>query len=407
LNPQEAEQARVVVVGGGVSGCACAARLAAGGVQVTVVSSALDVVGLPGYGPEVWAGPGGLAEIMETLDHLPDGLRWAWLNASGFPESGEPVLLMDRRAVSIESKRALEAMTGLGFRQGLVTEVRLRDRGCAAAGTTNATDAVALARAGSSSESGPVVEVETAFGEIFLADAVVLCPGLALRGQVEVGDEVLPGGRYGEVPANELLSALEALGVAFVETTVEVAPRYASGAPVVTAALGNSHLGVENGSTLVMRRLVPASVMVPGPSGEDHLWPDEFPPAPHWTEGLRPNIAVLSTSPDHGVVVAPDGAATAEYYVELQDVAGMPKSSPSGALSGTQDLSEGITRLGHRVRALVAVGIDTRGRAPEGLEWLRIAGRSAGAESYLESLKSGVRVADSLLQSLRGFGEPE
>ena len=81
LRPHETDRTRVVVVGGGVSGCACAARLAATGVQVTVVSSALDVVGLPGYGPEVWAGSGGLSEIVATLDLLPDGLRWAWLNA--------------------------------------------------------------------------------------------------------------------------------------------------------------------------------------------------------------------------------------------------------------------------------------------------------------------------------------
>jgi hypothetical protein len=392
LNLQGAEKRRVVVVGGGISGCACAARLAASGVQVTVVSSALDVVGLPGHGPEVWAGPGGLSEITETLDLLPDGLRWAWLNAAGFLESGEPVLVVDRRAVSIESKRALETMPGLGFRQGLVTDVRLRDRGREAALSDSApnpdTDALAVHRAGSGVETETEVEVETAFGEVFLADAVVLAPGLALRGRVEVGDEILPGGRYGEVPADELCAAMEAFGVVFEEITVAVAPRYAREAPLVEAAFEGSRLNGEGESTLVTRRLLPARELIPGSASANHTWPGEFPPAPHWTESLRPKAAVLST-PSDLVVVAPDGAATAEYYVELQ-----------GAVT------EGITRLGHVVRALVAVGVDAEGRLPGGPGCIRVAGRSAGAKSYLESLTSGVRVADSLVRSLRGAGEP-
>ena len=407
LNPQEAGQARVVVVGGGVSGCACAARLAAGGVQVTVVSSALDVVGLPGYDSEVWAGPGGLTEITDTLDLLPDGLRWAWLNAASFPESGEPVLLVDRRAVSIESKRALEAIPGLGFRQGLVTDVRVRNRAREAGAPDPVTDAVAAARAGSGVQTETGVEVETAFGEVFRADAVVLAPGLALRGRIEVGDEILPGGRYGEVPADQLHSALEALGITFEEATVDVAPRYSGGAPLVEAAFESSHIGGENASTLVTRRLLPARALVPGPSSEDHVWPEGFPPAPHRTESLRPQDAVLSTSSEHAVVVTPDGSATAEYYVQLRNATLKPGKTGPDALLGALDWSGGITRLGHRVHALVAVGIDPTGRVPEGMEQIRIVGRSAGAESYLGSLRSGVRAADSLLRSLRRAGEPE
>ena len=58
-----------------------------------------------------------------------------------------------------------------------------------------------------------------------MGDAVVLAPGLALGGQVTVGEDRLPGGRYGEVPANELGSALQELGLEFEEKVVCVAPR--------------------------------------------------------------------------------------------------------------------------------------------------------------------------------------
>ena len=43
----------VIVVGAGVSGTACAAALAGFGTRVIIVNSALDVVGLPAYGPAV------------------------------------------------------------------------------------------------------------------------------------------------------------------------------------------------------------------------------------------------------------------------------------------------------------------------------------------------------------------
>ena len=56
---------------------------------------------------------------------LPLPLRRAWLSSAAVPESGVPVLVVDRRAVSIETKRALERTPGLKFRQGLVTDLRV------------------------------------------------------------------------------------------------------------------------------------------------------------------------------------------------------------------------------------------------------------------------------------------
>jgi len=74
--------ADVIVVGAGVSGCACAAVLAEAGAQVLVVSSSLDVVGLPGYGPEVAAPPVGWERIEEIFSDLPAPLAVAWLEAA-------------------------------------------------------------------------------------------------------------------------------------------------------------------------------------------------------------------------------------------------------------------------------------------------------------------------------------
>jgi len=115
----------VVVVGAGVSGCACAATLAANGADVTVVNSALDSVGQPGYGPVVSVRSGGWEHAAGVIYSLPPALRDVWLDASSGIGLDAPFFFVDRRMLSVETKRRLERLPGLKFRQALVTEVGL------------------------------------------------------------------------------------------------------------------------------------------------------------------------------------------------------------------------------------------------------------------------------------------
>ena len=118
----------VLVIGAGVSGCACAATLASAGVRVTLINSAMDRVGLPAYGPDLM-GPGGRWDrIEETMAALPSPLRAVWLEAGMRPVCGAAVMNIDRRRVSVETKRLLELVPGLQFRQGFVVD--LRTSGC-------------------------------------------------------------------------------------------------------------------------------------------------------------------------------------------------------------------------------------------------------------------------------------
>ena len=77
------------------------------------------------------------------------------------------------------TKRALEWLPGLEFRQGLVNDVRMRAkehvRGCGGSGEEEPGGGVGRTR----------VTVETVFGEMFEADTVVLAVGLGLGGRVE------------------------------------------------------------------------------------------------------------------------------------------------------------------------------------------------------------------------------
>jgi hypothetical protein len=237
-NKTEGRGATVIVVGAGVSGCACAATLAAAGIRVLVLSKALDTVGLPAYGPDLVSLPGGLGRVWAVLSSLPTPLREVWSGAAAIARrtwqesaaedhaaalavSSEPMpqsvkgdtsvgddgfVNVDRRVLSIETKRLLETMPGLQFRQGLVDDLRTVGGGAC--------------------DQGQRVAVETVFGEVFEADAVVLAVGLSMGGEVILGEDRLPGGRYGEMPSDGLLQAMRRLGAEFDRVELEVGGRF-------------------------------------------------------------------------------------------------------------------------------------------------------------------------------------
>ena len=362
---------KVIVVGGGIAGCTCAARLAAAGVKVIVLSSALDVVGLPGFGPIMRATNGKWQQITETLALLPDPLRGAWMSSAFVPKTNEPMLIIDRRALSIESKRVLEIMPKLEFRQGLVTNLLLNE---------------------------PSPRVETMFGEAFTGDAVVLCPGLSLKGRIQVGQEIMLGGRYGEIPADDLFEALLSLGVKFQEVTMDVKTSYmSSDAFAQVIMLGCKANEAPQTTALAV-------------NGTD--WSSDYPPSPYVDE--KPAVAgakeckkrenaALQT---HPFLVA-DGRATQEYCIlEKSGSSVEEKQVDSGIVAIDDDeLNCGsrcenrliVTRMGHKVKGFVAKNV-----APDGIlqplpRCVRMAGRAAGAQDYMDSIRSAVAVADSLL----------
>lgn len=425
-----AADARVIVVGGGVSGCACAARLSCLGASVLVVSSALDVVGLPGYGPVLDAGESGWAGILEAFSLLPEALRWAWLGSAWLLESGDPTLIVDRRAISVETKRCVEQMPGVSFRQGLVVAIR------------HVADAM---------------EVETAFGEIFEADVVVLAPGLALRGEMAVGDDRPAGGRYGEVPANELHDVLARMGMKFRETEVHVgahlsdeqardlrrrfepmsanSPRVAENrsSDVAVAVVSLAELMTQpdrpcsTGESLAddaLAEVLRAVKALGGGETNCRAWPEGFPLPPYWTQ-TPPHPAIMGlsvctndeTGTDQEVWLVPDGTTTCEWYVasrstrpdaeQLEERAGV--ASGRGDVWDSQSAGLVASRLEYSVKAMIVDGVDEKGKTEIGQDRIWVVGRCAGARNYLESLLSGVRAADSLIdvfgsyRSVEGF----
>jgi hypothetical protein len=486
---------RVLIVGAGVSGCACAAVLASSGFRVTLVNSAMDRVGLPTYGPDLLGGDGGWERLNEVLDLLPTSLRTVWLQAAVIPTQGEPVLNIDRRRVSIETKRVLERLPGLQFRQGFVTDLRpapvqaMRLSRQARPDLGGHPDTVAAsppearpdyrsdlegAQPGSRRGSpetdvrpaadrlpGVRTEVETIFGEVFEADAVVVAVGLSLGSTiVESGDArsgVASSGRYGEPASDGLRAALETLGVELQVTALEVGPRISVEQAEALGWLSPCEPGPPARASLdaicsddpQREGLVPAVAGQshqdqPSPRlesvGEDGLggllddpldsWPTDYPPAPHWQAELRLAQMVFAGRAvrpgeqdgqdeldeqdeqdeqrgDSGrfpiPALSPDGMATSEVYLApgsaLADEIGRAAACELGLIASRTPLV---------VTGMTVGGLDGGGRIVGGglamPVW--VVGRSAGARDYVDSLASAVRAAEGIAQWLGQSGRP-
>ncbi|HEY5529134.1 MAG TPA: FAD-dependent oxidoreductase [Thermoleophilia bacterium] len=429
------DRLEVLIVGGGVSGCACAASLAVAGARVILVNSALDVLGLPGHGPALLpCRGGGWSEIGQVLGGLPSRLRWAWLCSASVPIDGSPCLLVDRRAVSLETKRALEGVVGIEFRQGLVVDVRPA-KGGAANVETSVTPAPGSAPEGESSgrSSGAVqpdrrrVEVVTAFGEVFAGDVAIIAVGLGLGGRILVGDDSMAGGRYGEVAADLLMQSLEDQGVKFQSVEVDEGRRI-SGSRLGSLERAGRRLSKRDvEGTITARSLTAArptaasSASAPLDDGADRFpgelleareallrvamgtevgdamerdsWRMDYPLAPHRMDELRRRGVVLHLrtaslgANGSEPLVSPDGGATGELYVSGEGLAILEEDLPAA-------------RLEHVITAEVIADAQGGGRVAE-IDGVWVVGQAAGAKGYLDSLQSGIEVARAIMSDYR------
>jgi hypothetical protein len=391
----------VVVVGAGVSGCACGAALATAGLRVILMNSAMDRVGLPAYGPDVIGQTGRWLEVGDVFEGLPLPLRNVWAQAATMPAGGGAVLNIDRRKISIETKRALELIPGLEFRQGFIIDVRLVAGGDDRQQGELEDAPTAPDRSVSRRTRDRRVEVETIFGEILDADAVVIAVGLSFGALADTETDVARGGRYGEPASEGLRTALEALGAEFRETSLEVGPRVSVRTAVERGWLTDSDRIGAGTRVSSEEPLLPVSLH-PWPPGPDS-WPAGYPPAPHWQPGLRVDRMVMTSGTtghaegDRLPALSPDGAETAEAYLSPGSIFADELATLSGG-----EAAPIATRMPLAVSAATIVGVGGSGRMCPGGEpvpvW--VVGRSAGATDYAASLSSGLRTASDIARWL-------
>jgi len=183
-----------IIVGAGHAGCEAALAAARLGVKTLLITIDLDRIALMSCNPAIGGlGKGHLVREIDALGgemaHAIDatGIQFRILNTRKGPAVRARRAQADKRNYNLYMKKTLENQPGLLLRQGLVEEILV--------------------------ENGVVRGVKTAIGEIFAAKTVILTTGTFLRGLMHIGLTSFPGGRAGDIAANNLSLSLEKHGI--------------------------------------------------------------------------------------------------------------------------------------------------------------------------------------------------
>lgn len=183
----------VIVVGAGHAGIEAALAGARMGAETLLLTQNLDQVGQMSCNPAI--GGVGKGHLVKEIDALggemgraidETGIQFRTLNTRKGPAVRASRAQADKAAYRRYMKGAVERQARLVLRQATVDRLLV--------------------------ETGRVVGVETALGETFRCDAVVLTTGTFLRGLLHVGDRRFPGGRAGDPSSEGLSPHLEELG---------------------------------------------------------------------------------------------------------------------------------------------------------------------------------------------------
>jgi tRNA uridine 5-carboxymethylaminomethyl modification enzyme len=183
----------LIVVGGGHAGCEAAHAGATMGARTLLITMDMTKLAQMSCNPAM----GGIAkgQIIREIDALGgcSGLitdrsmiQFRMLNRSKGPAMWSPRAQCDRQRFSMEWRKVLEHTDNLLIWQEQASKLML--------------------------EGNKVKGVETSFGTIFLADAVILTNGTFLNGLMHIGFKNVKGGRSGEQASSGLSDQLRELG---------------------------------------------------------------------------------------------------------------------------------------------------------------------------------------------------
>lgn len=187
------EEYGVVVVGGGHAGIEASLASARMGIPTLLITLNIDTIGQMSCNPSI----GGTAKghLVREIDALggemgkasdQTGIQFRILNDSRGPAVKSSRAQIDKYQYRDYMRRVLFSQPNLVVKQSSVRRLILDGR--------------------------KVIGIETVFGEIFYAKAVVIAPGTFMRGMLFVGKSTIPGGRMGENPVSELSEQLISLG---------------------------------------------------------------------------------------------------------------------------------------------------------------------------------------------------
>jgi tRNA uridine 5-carboxymethylaminomethyl modification enzyme len=183
----------VIVIGGGHAGCEAASAAARLGANTALVTLNLDLIGQMSCNPAI--GGIGKGHIVREIDALGGimgrvidrtGIQFRLLNRSRGPAVQAPRAQADRALYRTEMRRTLEATPNLSLRQGVVTDLIIKDK--------------------------RVLGIELQDTRRIGAKSIVIATGTFLNGQIHSGKRTYQGGRAGEPASIEFAQALKNLG---------------------------------------------------------------------------------------------------------------------------------------------------------------------------------------------------
>ena len=187
------EQFDVIVIGAGHAGCEAASASARLGAETALITINLDLIGQMSCNPAI----GGIAKghIVREIDALGGimgriidrtGIQFRLLNRSRGPAVQSPRAQADRSLYRTEMRRVLEATPNLNLRQGVVTDLIVKNR--------------------------RIIGVELQDARKIGAKSVIVATGTFLNGQIHTGLKTYSAGRAGEPASIELAESLRKLG---------------------------------------------------------------------------------------------------------------------------------------------------------------------------------------------------
>ena len=187
------EAFEVIVIGGGHAGCEAASAAGRLGAQTALITLNLDMIGQMSCNPAI----GGIAKglLVREIDALGGimgrvadrtGIQFRLLNRSRGPAVQSPRAQTDRSLYRAEMRKVLEHTPNLDLRQGMVTDLLVKD--------------------------SKILGVEMQDGRRIASGAVVIAAGTFLNGLIHTGQRTYTAGRAGEPASIELAETLKGLG---------------------------------------------------------------------------------------------------------------------------------------------------------------------------------------------------